>query len=178
MLERFSLISRSLLYAAGFFVTLIWLLPSALGIRLSRTVFSQSLFRQLGFIPLLLGAAIAFWCVANFVKTGRGTPAPFDAPRKLVVTGLYCHVRNPMYLGGFLFLMGFAVLVAEFSAMLIWYGLGLLIAVNLFVFFYEEPTLRRKFDGDYEEYCRAVSRWIPNLHAWRSGEKKAAATGS
>jgi protein-S-isoprenylcysteine O-methyltransferase Ste14 len=176
MVERISLVLRSALYVSGFFVTLIWLVPAALGIRLSETSFSRSPTRTLGVVPLLLGAAIAVWCFVNFVLRGSGTPAPFDAPRKLVVTGPYCYVRNPMYIGGFFFLIGFALMFAEFSWTLMWYGAALLVAVNLFVLFYEEPTLTRKFGDDYEQYRNAVSRWIPSLRPWH-GHKQAATIG-
>ena len=172
MAQRLFLIFRTALYVTGFFVTLIWLLPSALGVRLAQGTIGPS--RQLGLVPLVVGAAIAFWCIANFVARGSGTPAPFDAPRKLVVSGPYCYVRNPMYIGCFLLLLGVALLFVEFSATLIWYSAGLAMAVNLLVFFYEEPTLRKKFGNDYEEYCHAVRRWIPTLRPWHIDRTRAA----
>ena len=118
------------------------------------------------------------WCCANFVLVGRGTPAPFDAPRRLVISGPYCYVRNPMYVGGLLFLIGYALLFVEFSTALVWYALGLIVAVNLFILFYEEPTLKHRFNGDYEEYCRNVHRWIPRIRPWRLKSKQAAAAGN
>src|SRR3954469_24515606 len=62
--------------------------------------------RGIGVFPLLFGAYIALRCVFSFAWTGHGTPAPFDPPRHLVVTGLYCHVRNPMYSGMGFFVVG------------------------------------------------------------------------
>ena len=87
MLQRISLVLRSAIYVTGFFVTLVWLVPSALGIRMSSAFPSRSPLRTGGLVPLLLGAAIAFWCFSNFVVRGNGTPAPFDAPRHLVISG-------------------------------------------------------------------------------------------
>jgi protein-S-isoprenylcysteine O-methyltransferase Ste14 len=168
---------RGVIYATGFFFAAVWFVPRFIKIRTSLDLPLQSSWRVVGTLPLVIGAAIVGWCFFNFAVVGRGTPAPFDAPRRLVVTGPYCYVRNPMYIGGLLFLAGCVVLFAEFSLTLLWYAFGLLIGVNLFVLFYEEPTLRRKFRADYEEYCRNVRRWIPHLRPWL-GAIASAATGS
>lgn len=111
---------------------------------------------------LLLGAAgavLALMCILTFVVIGRGTPAPFDAPRRLVVRGPYQRVRNPMYLGAVLALAG-AGLFYQSLPLLAYAGVFLLIT-HLFVLLYEEPTLRRTFEGEYEAYCRRVGRWWP-----------------
>jgi len=128
-------------------------------------------------VPILIGLALMLWCAANFVVVGKGTPAPFDAPRRLVVSGPYCYLRNPMYVGGLLFLVGYAVLFAEFSPVLLCYALGLIVAVNLFILAYEEPTLRRKFSDEYTEYCRNVRRWIPRVRPLHAQEQQAAVRG-
>lgn len=176
--QRISLIVRSLVYITGFIATIIWWLPTAIGVHVSRNLPAASPIRLLGIVPMLPGAIIAFWCFANFVNRGSGTPAPFDAPRKLVVSGPYCYVRNPMYVGCFLFLLGVALVFAEFSLNLLLYGFGLLVAVNLLVFFYEEPTLRRKFGDSYEEYLRNVGRWIPRFPPWNPEVKAIAKAAS
>ena len=113
----------------------------------------------LALVPIAVGAAVYFWCLWDFAFFGRGTPAPIDAPKKLVVRGLYRYVRNPMYLGVFLVLLGEAELFE--SSALFQYGLGCLVAFHVFVAFYEERALRRQFGEPYERYCRAVGRWIP-----------------
>ena len=105
------------------------------------------------------GAAVAVWCILTFALVGRGTPAPFDPPRRLVVRGPYTHVRNPMYLGAGLALAG-AALFYE-SAALWAYAAGFLLLMHAFVTVYEEPTLRRTFGEDYAAYCRQVRRWWP-----------------
>ena len=105
------------------------------------------------------GAAVAVWCIVTFALLGRGTPAPFDPPRRLVVRGPYRYVRNPMYLGAGLALAG-AALFYEAGALWAYAG-GFLVLTHLFVVLYEEPTLRRTFGEDYETYCRHVRRWWP-----------------
>src|SRR5215472_3747318 len=112
-----------------------------------------------GMIMVTIGTAIALWCVFTFVFIGKGTPAPFDPPRKLVIRGPYCFVRNPMYIGAGMTLAG-AALFYESLSLLIYTGLFFLIT-HLFVVLYEEPTLRRTFGTEYEEYLRRVRRWLP-----------------
>ncbi|MFN2542376.1 MAG: isoprenylcysteine carboxylmethyltransferase family protein [Chthoniobacterales bacterium] len=112
-----------------------------------------------GMIMVAIGTLIAFWCVLTFVFIGKGTPAPFDPPRKLVIRGPYQLVRNPMYIGAGMTLAG-AALFYESLSIFIYTGLFFLIT-HLFVVFYEEPTLRRTFGDDYETYRRRVGRWWP-----------------
>lgn len=115
--------------------------------------------RVVGALLLAIGAAIYFRCLWDFVTRGRGIPAPIDHPKRLVVRGLYRYVRNPMYLGVLLVLIGEAVLFrapALLSYIAIW-----LLVVHLFVLLYEEPNLRRRFGADYLRYRARVRRWIP-----------------
>jgi protein-S-isoprenylcysteine O-methyltransferase Ste14 len=105
------------------------------------------------------GGAIALWCILSFAVIGRGTPAPFDPPRRLVVRGPYAVVRNPMYMGAGLALGGAAVFYE--SLPLLGYTAAFFLVTHLFVVLYEEPTLRRTFGTDYESYCRQVRRWWP-----------------
>ena len=105
------------------------------------------------------GAALALTCILTFVFVGRGTPAPFDPPRRLVVRGPYRLVRNPMYLGAGLALAGAALFYQ--SIPLLGYAGVFLLITHLFVVLYEEPILRQTFDTDYESYCRRVGRWWP-----------------
>jgi protein-S-isoprenylcysteine O-methyltransferase Ste14 len=109
------------------------------------------------------GALLAGWCILTFALVGRGTPAPFDPPRRLVIRGAYRLVRNPMYIGAGLALLG-AALVYE-SLPLLLYFLVFWLVTHLFVVWYEEPTLRRSFGAEYEQYSRRVRRWWP---AWPS----------
>jgi len=113
---------------------------------------------------LTIGLAIATWCTVEFALRGLGTPAPFDPPRRLVVTGLYCFVRNPMYAGLGVALIGEAWLTGRIE--ILYEMLILWVVVTLLVLFYEEPALRRQFGDAYGEYCRKVGRWIPRLTPW------------
>lgn len=107
------------------------------------------------------GMLTYFLCVWSFAVTGRGTPLPVDAPRTLVVTGLYRYVRNPMYLSVLSVVLGWAILTA--APVLVLYLMGLAGGFHLFVIGYEEPTLRRRFGGSYETYCAEVPRWLPAI---------------
>jgi len=122
--------------------------------------------RFLGAGIAAVGAAVYFRCAWDFATAGRGTPAPIDPPRSLVVTGLYRRVRNPMYLGVLLVLAGEAVFFRS-RALLQYTGLVFL-SFFFFVLAYEEPVLRSQFGADYERYCDSVPRWIPRLRSQRS----------
>lgn len=117
------------------------------------------LVRFIGVLPIGIGAAIYLWCAWDFTFAGRGTPAPIDPPKKLVVHGLYRYVRNPMYVGIFSILLGEALLFA--SPRLIEYTAVVFICFLLVVVLYEEPVLRWKFGESYRQYCKNVPRWIP-----------------
>lgn len=119
-------------------------------------------------VPMIIGAAIMIRCCWDFAWTGRGTPAPFDPPRRLVITGLYRWVRNPMYVGMGLFLIGEAFLLPQVTREMLAMALVLFVVVNVFVMAYEEPVLRSKFGDDYVRYTREVGRWIPRLSAYRT----------
>jgi len=107
------------------------------------------------------GAVVALSCIFTFATIGKGTPAPFDPPRRLVIRGPYRFVRNPMYIGAGLALAS-AALFYESLPLLGYAGLFLL-ATHAFVVLYEEPTLRRTFGQEYEAYCRQVRRWWPRV---------------
>ncbi|MGB8984861.1 MAG: isoprenylcysteine carboxylmethyltransferase family protein [Anaerolineales bacterium] len=113
-------------------------------------------------IPLwLIGGIVLLWSFWNFLVQGHGTPAPIDPPKELVATGFYRYVRNPMYVGVLLMLIGH-FLWFEFVWQIVYAAIAFLI-VHVFVTLYEEPTLRRKFGGSYEAYLRRVPRWIPRF---------------
>lgn len=113
----------------------------------------------LGFVLLAAGALIYMVCVADFAVRGRGTPAPMDPPRRLVVTGLYRYVRNPMYVGVLAVIMGWASLTR--SPWLLGYGLLVALGFHAFITLYEERALEKQFGEEYRRYRGAVGRWIP-----------------
>lgn len=108
------------------------------------------------------GVILALWCIATFILIGRGTPAPFDPPRRLVVVGPYRLVRNPMYIGAALALGGAALYYQSWA--LLGYCAAFALATHLFVVTYEEPTLRATFGDPYVRYCQRVRRWWPGGH--------------
>jgi protein-S-isoprenylcysteine O-methyltransferase Ste14 len=112
----------------------------------------------LGLLPLGVGVALYLACLREFVVTGGGTPAPWDAPRRLVRRGPYAWSRNPMYVGILAALAGEAILGA--SAVLVGYGALVFAAFHQRVVAFEEPTLARSFGEDWTRYRRAVPRWL------------------
>jgi len=115
----------------------------------------------LGAAVFALGTAIYFRCAWEFAVRGLGTPAPIAPTKYLVTTALHRNIRNPMYVGVALAILGEAALfhslhVAEYAACM-------LLTAHLFVVFYEEPTLHRQFGESYDEYRRSVPRWIPRF---------------
>jgi protein-S-isoprenylcysteine O-methyltransferase Ste14 len=163
-------LARTLIFASLFVAGVLVYLPWAIGI-FRWAPSSQPHWELFGIVPLAFGACLGLYCIFAFAWTGRGTPAPFDPPRTLVIQGVYRYARNPMYWGAFLILMGQWALFGVGWATLI-YMACLVVLTHLFVCFYEEPTLRKKFGDDYNDYCRNVPRWFPRLKPWtQSGVK-------
>jgi len=128
-------------------------------------LFSLGLFRWLA-VPLwLIGAAVMLWCAWDFTVKGRGTPAPIEPPRELVISGLYRYVRNPMYDGALLVLFGHVLWFPSLA--LIVCPIIFFVSFHLFVVLYEEPYLRKTFGAAYEQYCRDVPRWLPRVRSPR-----------
>ena len=111
------------------------------------------------------GTAVLLKCVWDFFAVGKGTLAPIDPPKHLVVHGLYRFTRNPMYNGVLAVLIGEAWLFTSVS--LIEYTLFVLVLFHLFVVLYEEPTLESSFGESYRIYRRAVPRWGFTVHPFR-----------
>lgn len=113
-------------------------------------------------LPLMVAGGIGLLgCIWQFFAEGRGTLAPVDPPKHLVVRGLYHSVRNPMYVCVVLVLLGEAIFFQS-QAILIEAGVFFL-CTHLFVTLYEEPALRKQFGASYEDYVQKVGRWIPRL---------------
>jgi protein-S-isoprenylcysteine O-methyltransferase Ste14 len=154
----------SLAVGAAFLGLWFWLLPQWLGFRVEMA--GAARWRWIAAVPSVLGFAVALRCIWDFGKTGRGTPAVMAPPKRLVVVGAYRYVRNPMYLGFFVGWAGLWVIFGKARLAAILVACAVVVGVMLFVLLYEQPTLRRKFGEEYEEYCRNVRPWIPRLHAW------------
>jgi len=114
-----------------------------------------------GVAPLVIGVVILLWCVRDFYVSGRGTLAPWDPPKRLVIVGLYRFTRNPMYAGILLLLTGWSLFAA--SSLLAGYAVMLAIAFHLRVLLYEEPRLKMQFSEEWAAYAATVPRWLPRL---------------
>jgi protein-S-isoprenylcysteine O-methyltransferase Ste14 len=117
----------------------------------------------LGLVCIGLGVTLLAACIWEFARSGRGTLAPVDPPRELVVRGLYRYVRNPMYLSVTTIVLG-ELLLSRSRALLLWWAIWF-VGVNLLVIGYEEPTLRRRFGASYERYTKRVGRWLPRVRS-------------
>ena len=113
---------------------------------------------RLGALLVVAGWAVLLWCAREFALRGRGTPGPWDAPRQLVISGLYRFTRNPMYVGVLTAILGQAIWFHSRSVA--WYALLAAVVFQLMVVFYEEPTLEGTFGQQYTEYRRRVRRWL------------------
>jgi protein-S-isoprenylcysteine O-methyltransferase Ste14 len=114
-----------------------------------------------GVALLGVGGFLLLWCVRDFYVSGRGTLAPWDPPKHLVIVGRYRYVRNPMYVAVLTILAGWAVLYASASVAI--YMAFVAIVFHLRVILYEEPCLDRLFGVEWQAYSASVSRWLPRL---------------
>lgn len=127
--------------------------------RFNEPFLGSELTRWAGVAMILVALPFFIEFFVRFVREGHGTPAPVAPTARLVVGGTYRYVRNPAYVCVIALILGQALLFG--STRLLAYAGFVWVAFHVFVILYEEPTLRRQFDGDYEQYCREVPRWIP-----------------
>ncbi len=130
------------------------------------TPFLPSLSRPIGALLLLAGLASLLDSFARFALVGLGTPAPVAPTARLVVSGQYRLVRNPMYLAVVAIVLGQALLLSRL--VLLEYAALLAVAFHLFVVLYEERALAARFGPSYAAYCRHVRRWWPRLRPWEA----------
>jgi len=127
-------------------------------------LFGWPFLRPVGAVIVLVGLLALVECFARFALRGLGTPAPVYPTRRLVVTGLYRYVRNPMYVAVTALIVGQALLLGRPA--LLGYGFGVWLVFHLFVLLYEEPALQAKHGSEYAAYRAAVRRWWPRLRPW------------
>jgi len=127
-------------------------------------------FRVIGVILILVTLPVLLDSFARFAIHGLGTPAPFFPTRHLVVSGLFRYVRNPMYVAVSSLIVGQGLLFGSVGVLA--YGIAVWLGFTLFVLVYEEPTLRKTFGAEYEEFCANVPRWIPRLKPWQGSAAK------
>jgi len=121
----------------------------------------------LGGLIVLFGLALLVQTIRLFGQVGQGTLAPWDPPRRLVVQGVYRHVRNPMISGVLFMLLGEAVGLGS-PVLLAWFALFLLLNL-VYIKLLEEPMLVRRFGQEYIEYRANVPMWFPRLKPWEPG---------
>ena len=116
---------------------------------------------MLGFALILFALGIVLYLRSawDFAVFGKGTPAPIDAPKRLVTEGFYKYTRNPMYVATLAVIFGWAILFG--AAILVAYGVVVFIFFSLFVKLYEEPRLTRDWGNEYTAYRAQVGRWLP-----------------
>jgi len=140
------------------------IVPGTVGVYLPLTIAGErapatGVMFALAAVVLAAGVSIYAWCVWDFATFGRGTPAPIDAPKKLVVRGLYAYIRNPMYVGVLTFILGWTVLYRAMPLAV--YMAVVATCFHAFTVLYEEPHLRGEFGRQYDDYYARVGRWIP-----------------
>jgi protein-S-isoprenylcysteine O-methyltransferase Ste14 len=118
-----------------------------------------------GLGALLIGLTLFVASLRQFIVRGRGTLAPWDPPKRLVVEGPYRYVRNPM-ISGVLFIVSGEAMILLSSGLAVWALIFLLINVT-YIPISEEPGLRQRFGASYDEYCANVGRFIPRVTPWR-----------
>lgn len=124
-------------------------------------IFADSLLMILcGILLIVTGSVIVGWTIFLFKVKGQGTPNPKLPPKRLIVTGPYKYSRNPMALGGFLTLLGQALVYYSPSLLVIAITFGVIVYLN--AIFVEEPELRKRFGTPYEAYLDKVPRFFPN----------------
>lgn len=165
--------SKAALLSAGFYVvapgTVAGLVPWLITRwRFRRPLPGWAAARVLGAVLIAAGLVPTTSAFAEFAKAG-GTPAPPAPTEHLVVSGFNRYVRNPMYLGLLLAVLGQALLFGNIKVLA--YAAAVWVAPAAFVHFYEEPTLARQFGADYEAYRRAVPAWMPRTRPWPPADR-------
>lgn len=133
--------------------------------RLEPSLFGWPVLRFVGGLLIAAGLPVLVDSFGRFALQGLGTPAPVLPTRHLVVTGLYRHVRNPMYVAVAAVIAGQGLLLGNVAVLE--YGALVWLAFHIFVLAYEEPALRSTFGPEYEDFRANVPRWIPRLRPWR-----------
>ena len=150
------------------------LVLTGIDVHIAEPTLAGLFFFWAGLFCAAAGLVLAAWCMALFRRHGRGTPAPWDPPRQLVVAGPYRHVRNPMITGVLLMLAAEALLFRSWG-LAIWGGVFFL-GNAIYFPLVEEPGLVKRFGHAYRVYMANVPRWIPRRRAWceerKPGEEK------
>ena len=152
-------ILRSIIYVPLFILFFGWIAVRVRVFDLKIGLILPLWTRPMGIIFMFAGGILVLACVILFIIRGKGTPAAFDPPTEFVATGPYAYVRNPMYIGGFILLVGFGLYHNSLSILIL--SVILIFFFHLFVVFYEEPILEKQFGKSYVGYKNHINQWIP-----------------
>ena len=159
--QRKVVVIRGAVMASVFVSLWVWLASLVRRFDPAMGVVLPGWLRAVGLLLGAAGGATGLTCVFLFLTTGRGTPAPFDPPKVFVATGPYRYVRNPMYVGGVLALIGAGLAVQSIAILtleVVFWGLS-----HLMVVLNEEPALEKRFGESFLRYKRRVHRWLPRI---------------
>jgi protein-S-isoprenylcysteine O-methyltransferase Ste14 len=118
-----------------------------------------------GLFFIVSGLFVIAVSITSFIRVGKGTLAPWDPPKKLITTGIYGYVRNPMIIGVMTALIGESIAILSLK-IAIWKIIFFLLN-SLYFVMYEEPNLENRFGEEYKEYKKNVPRWIPKITSFR-----------
>jgi protein-S-isoprenylcysteine O-methyltransferase Ste14 len=117
-----------------------------------------------GLASVIVGLLLFVASLRRFAADGEGTLAPWDPPRRLVISGPYRYARHPMISGVFCILLGESLILLS-RPHATW--MLLFLAINaVYLPLVEEPRLMRRFGAPYGEYRRHVPALIPRLRPW------------
>jgi len=119
----------------------------------------------IGILFICLGLTLLVITVITFIKIGRGTLAPWSPTKKLITTGIYAHVRNPMISGVLIILIGESVAFLSFP--IFKWALIFFVINSIWFLVYEEPNLEKKFKDEYRDYKKNVRQWIPKFKPYK-----------
>ena len=128
------------------------------------SILSRTAALIIGLFLFGLGIPLFVQSIRLFIKIGKGTLAPWNPTKKLVVKSLYRHMRNPMISGVLLNLLALSF-TFQSNGILIWFGIFFLMN-NIYFILREEPDLEKRFGEEYLDYKKHVPRWIPRLRGW------------
>jgi protein-S-isoprenylcysteine O-methyltransferase Ste14 len=131
---------------------------------------NNPLFLAIGGLLLFSGLGIAAWTMHIFHHIGKGTAAPWDPPRRLIVAGPYRHMRNPMLSSVFIMLAAEAILLNSWAIFILL--IAFILGNMLYFPLVEEKSLEKRFGDAYRDYKRNVPRWLPRWKPWHSDVKR------
>ena len=151
---------KTLGWALFFPVSILGVIPFGLKLLFKeRWVIGWNPISLAAIFPFVLGVVLTLWSVDLLNRKGLGTPLPIDPPKHFVAEGSYHYLRNPLMGGVFLIL--FSESLFFHSKILLSYLAVLFLIGNSWLIFFEEPELERRFGKRYQDYKKAVPRWLP-----------------